>query len=488
MTIVITTFLIFLLAFILIGIASTYKSKKTTEDYLIASRNIHPVLASLSAAATNTSGYMFIGLIGFTYHYGLSSIWVTIGWICGDYIMWHLVYRKLRERSESLQTQTVPGFIGSTVKGIDSVIVTAAGLITLVLLAVYASAQLKAGSKALYVLFGWDYSTGAIIGSVIVLIYCIAGGIRASIWTDAAQAIVMIISMSILLGTAMGAVGGPLSLYNALLKIDPALVTLFPGNLKFGPGLYVLGWFAAGIGVVGQPHMQIRTMSIRSPRHIKRARRTYFAWYIPFSAAAVGVGLYSRVLLSDISMIHRLMLSWNIRADRLPANFDPELALPALSMHLLPSVFIGLILAGLFAATMSTADSQILSSGAALTQDIAPGMGASRFKTKAGTLIVTVFALGFSLSGPQSVFSLVTITWSALGAGLGPLIILRSLDRPVNRFVSLAMMASGITTVLLWRHVFHLSDHVYEILPAMAAGFLCYGTSLALQAWRGNKI
>ncbi len=238
---VIITFILFLLLFVLIGVSSSMKSEKTTEDYLIANRSIHPLLASLSAAATNTSGYMFIGLIGFTYYYGISSIWVTVGWICGDYAMWHLAYRKMRERSGKMEARTFPSFLAMTSNGIDRIVIVCAGLITLVLLTIYASAQLKAGSKALYVLFGWDYSTGAIIGAIIVLLYCLAGGIRASIWTDAAQAVVMLFSMSILLLMAIGVVGGPALLYEKLYALDPNLVKLFPADLKYGIILYVLG-------------------------------------------------------------------------------------------------------------------------------------------------------------------------------------------------------------------------------------------------------
>ena len=466
MNTVIITFLLFLSTFILIGVSSTLKSRKTKEDYLIASRDVHPWLGAISAAATNTSGYMFIGLIGFTYTFGVSSIWVTIGWITGDYFLWHLMYRRMRRETEKVRANTVSSFIGySHTHGVDPVIRGAAGLITLVFLATYASAQLTAGGKALHVLFDWNYSTGSIIGATIVLIYCFSGGIRASIWTDAAQATVMIISMTILLVISAVHVGSPISLIEKLAALDPKLVTLFPERLQFGVPLYVLGWFAAGIGVAGEPDMQIRIMSISSPEHIKHGRRTYFAWYIPFSIASVLVGLYSRVLLPDVT------------------TFDPELALPSLAMKMLPEVFVGLVLAGLFAATMSTADSQVLSSGAALTQDIFPRLGRTRRNTKIGTLIIVTFALGFAYlaQGKQNVFEIVTIAWSGLGASLGPLMILRSFGREIGRITALAMMASGVLMVLLWRYYFKLFGSLYEILPGLLSAFMIYLLSLVIK-------
>ena len=471
MNTVIITFLMFLLMFILIGVSSTLKSQKTKEDYLIASRDVHPWLGAISAAATNTSGYMFIGLIGFTYTFGISSIWVTVGWITGDYFLWRLMYKRMRQETEKVKANTVSSFIGYCQKtGVDPVIKAAAGVITLLFLATYASAQLTAGGKALHVLFDWNYSTGAIIGASIVLIYCFSGGIRASIWTDAAQATVMIISMTILLIISAIHVGSPVSLFSQLGAIDPRLVTLFPERLQFGVAMYVLGWFAAGIGVAGEPDMQIRIMSISSPEVMKTGRRTYFGWYIPFSIASVLVGLYSRVLLPDVK------------------TFDPELALPTLSMKMLPEAFVGLILAGLFAATMSTADSQVLSSGAALTQDIFPKFGKTRKNTKFGTLFIISFALGFAIFAQdrQNVFEIVTIAWSGLGASLGPLMILRSFGKEIGRKTALIMMISGVLMVLLWRYYFKLFGSLYEILPGLAVAFSIYGVSLLIKRMRGN--
>jgi len=469
---VIITFLMFLLMFVLIGVSSALKGRKTKEDYLIASRDIHPWLGAISAAATNTSGYMFIGLIGFTYKFGISSIWVTVGWITGDYFLWRLMYKRMREETEKVKANTVSSFIGYCQKtGVDPLIKAAAGIVTLIFLATYASAQLTAGGKALHVLFDWNYSTGAIIGATIVLIYCFSGGIRASIWTDAAQATVMIISMSILLIISAVHVGSPMSLFSQLGAIDPKLVILFPERLEFGIALYVLGWVAAGVGVAGEPDMQIRIMSISSPERMKAGRRTYFAWYIPFSVASVLVGLYSRVLLPDVK------------------TFDPELALPTLSMNMLPEAFVGLILAGLFAATMSTADSQVLSSGAALTQDIFPKLGKTRRNTKIGTLLIVTFALSFAIfaQGRQNVFEIVTMAWSGLGASLGPLMILRSFGREIGRKTAITMMISGVLTVLLWRYHFKLFGSLYEILPGLLVAFSIYYLSLLINTLQARR-
>lgn len=192
------SFCLFLFLFILVGALSLLKNKHTSTDYLIANRNIKPWMAALSAVATNNSGYMFTGMIGFTYLIGFSTIWLLIGWISGDFISSTFIHKKLRIQTEQKNEVSYASLLAKWGGADYRWIRVFGGLVTVIFLGTYAAAQLKAGSKALYVLFGWDYSVGAIIGSLIVLIYCFAGGIRASIWTDVAQSFVMILAMAIL--------------------------------------------------------------------------------------------------------------------------------------------------------------------------------------------------------------------------------------------------------------------------------------------------
>ena len=481
----IASFLFFLMCFLGIGILSATRKQASTEDYLLAGRSVSPWLTALSAVSTNNSGFMFIGLIGATFTDGLSSMWLMVGWISGDYVAWRWVFRRLRERSEQLGVVSIPSFLGADIgrsrirensgnlpdgdRTLTSsatrhrAVVVLAALITIVFLGTYAAAQLTAGSKALHVLFRWDYTVGTLIGAGIVAAYCFSGGIRASIWTDAAQSVVMLVSMLVLLAVSLWTIGGLEALWNRLESIDSALIDWQPRDMRFGFGLYLIGWIVAGVGVLGQPHVMIRVMAIDSGEHIAQARRIYFTWYVAFAVAAILVGLCCRVLL--------------------PAGdaFDSELALLRLSQQMLPGVLVGFILAGLFAATISTADSQILSCSAALTQDLFPHWGESYTHTKAGTLIITGVVVGIVMLGNQSVFQLVVLSWSALASSLGPLLAVRSLGRPVTSRTGVAMMLSGLGAVLVWRFLLDLSGAIYEVLPGMATGFAVYGLSRSRQ-------
>ncbi|NJK36319.1 MAG: sodium/proline symporter [Oscillatoriales cyanobacterium RM2_1_1] len=450
------TFISFLILFIIVGVYSATQKQATTTDYLLASRNVNPWLTALSALATGQSGLLFIGQVGFAYKVGISALWLTIGWAIGDYIAWWLIFRRLREVSEAKNSETVSEFLGQA-SGKYRLITLVSAIITITFLGTYAAAQLVAGSKALNSVFGWDYSSGVIIGAVVVAVYCFSGGIRASIWTDAIQAIIMMISLLILSTVALVNCGGFQSLWIQLMAIDSDLINWNPESLQFGFIPFFLGWIGAGFGVVGQPHIVVRAMAINSSQNIAFARDLKLLLATVNSCCAIVIGIAARVLLPDLLN-----------------TGDPELALPYLSLELLPGFLVGLMMAGLFSATISTADSQILSCSAALTQDIFP-QGAKSYRwIKIGTLTVTAIVLAIALIDNNSVFSLITFSWSALAAGLGPLLIVRVLQKPVTTGIAIAMMLSGILMAFIWNLGLGLSGAVYEVLPGMLSGTCVY--------------
>ncbi|WP_019509603.1 sodium/proline symporter [Pleurocapsa sp. PCC 7319] len=447
------TFIVFLILFTVVGIFAATQKQNTTTDYLLAGRNVNPWAIALSALSTGQSGFLFTGQVGYAYTQGLSAIWLAIGWAIGDYIAWMLVFKNLRQVSEASDSETVPAFLAQRQPGYRWITIISA-LITIVFLGTYAAAQLLAGSKALNSLFGWNYAWGVIIGAIIVLIYCFSGGIRASIWTDAVQSIVMIVALLLLFIVTISAGGGLNNLYTNLRQIDANLITLFPTNLTWGFVPFFIGWLVAGFGVVGQPHILVRAMALDSANNMGKARDIKIICGLVTAFAAIFIGLAARVLLPSLN--------------------DPELALLDLSQELLPGILVGVMLAGLFAATISTADSQILSCSAALTQDLFPGLAKSYTFAKIGTIVVTAIVLVIALLNNDNVFGLITFAWSILASGLGVLLILRTLEKPVSTPLAIAIMIIGITVAMTWKLGLHLSDAVYEVFPGMTAGFLVY--------------
>lgn len=456
---ILLSFGLFLALFVIIGLLSAFKSKGTSADYLIASHSEKPWLIAFSAVATNNSGYMFIGMIGYAYTNGLSAIWIMICAITGDFCASLFIHKKLRISSGRSAALSFPEAI-SKWNGVDYPILRVVGaMIVVVFLSVYAAAQLQAGGKALHVLFGWNFAIGPVIGAVIVLCYCYAGGIRASIWSNTAQSFVMIASMMILFFAALKKIGGLDAMLEGLQNVSPDYFSIFPHDLLFSKGLglalFIVGWFFGGFGIVGQPHIMTSFMAMQKPESIGRVRLYYYSWYVIFFAFTLATGLTARLLLP----MHE--------------GFDPELALPILSTQILPDILIGLILAGLFSATMSSADSQILSCSASITNDLFPKKRSSYFAAKLATLIVTLIALLVAIGNNQSVFALVNIGWLALACSFSPVITLYALGKKMSQNTALSCMLAGFVTMMLWRY-FNLGPAVYEAAPGILAGLLPY--------------
>lgn len=458
------SFIACLVLFLVIGLASARVRKNNAQDYYLASHSVPPWLVGLSAVATNNSGYMFIGVIGYTYAVGLSASLLMIGWIIGDFLASLWVHQRLRAQAfnhgETSYVGALASWAGFPGRGFRIV----AAVIGLIFLLSYAGAQLVAGSKALQVLLGWPAWLGAVIGAVLVMLYCIAGGIRASIWTDAAQSLVMILAMGLMLFIATQAMGGTSASIAAMndipgfLSFSAASVVL-PGAA--GVGIFFMGWLLAGFSVIAQPHIMVRFISLNATQGFVQTRLWYYAWFVVFYCMATAVGMLSRIYLPE------------------SAQFDAELALPQMAVELLPPILVGLVLAGIFAATISTADSLLLSCSSFISQDLAPRLFLAQNSNniigiKIATLLATCMALGWALLNQQSVFALVVLSWAMLSAAFVPLLLLLIFGKTLSQTTALWLMGLGCGTVLVL-HWCGIGGDLYLGLPALLVSLLAYG-------------
>lgn len=459
-TITVVTFIIFLGLFAAIGLSSVVKKKKTTADYLLAGQNVKPWLVALAAVATCNSGYMFIGLIGFTYEVGLASIWIAIGWVTGDFISSVFSFKHIRKFADSKEIQTYSSLLsyrgGEPLKKVRLV----SGILTVIFLSIYAAAQFAANGKTLLATFDLDLWVGISIGAVLVVAYCFAGGIRATIWSNAAQSIVMIIVMVLLVGYGIAEVGGWGNAITRFEVASPSYMSWFSDEDSywgFAPFLFVLGWLFTGFGTVGQPHIMVGYMTMDNGDNIGKVRAYYYSWYSAFFAAAILVGMLARVILID------------------DGSFDAELALPTMAIKLFPPFLVGVMLAGIFAATISTADSLVISCTGALTNDIFPKLKFSYLASKITTILVTFFGACvamYALYTESNVFSMVVYAWAVMGTGFGPLLTLVLLGKKPNEVISLLMILIGAGfTVTLSR--LGVPEPEYFI-PGLSIGFFIY--------------
>ena len=452
----VASFSLFMCAFAGIGLASMWVKEDTTDDYLVAGRGMHPALAALSAVSTWNSGYMFIGFIGFTFTMGYSIIWIGFGSMIGQIVAWIWLYKFIQQSANERGVRSLSSLVSDVTGSPEAKL---AAVFSVLFLSVYAAAQLTSGGKALYVMLGWSEVVGILIGFVLVVAYCYAGGIRASIWTDAAQSSVMLIGSSLLCYVAMQEVGGFSGLHDGLATQDANLTSIVPADLNFGVSLWVFAFFLGGLSVAGQPQVVTRVMTLGTDEDRKTAMIWFFAWQTPFLLLMVIIGLASRVVFSG-------------------ADFDPELGLPMLAMETLGPFWVGLILASIFAATMSTADSQVLACTAAFTDDIMPQISQDHKKTKIVTLIIAAFAtmisiFGLYVPGGDSVFALVVLAVYGLGSIFVPILIIRWAGYNPDTNHTMAMMTAALITVILWS-ISGFGDDIFPSVPGMGAAFITH--------------
>ena len=455
-----------MLLFAGVGLASIRVKKDTTDDYLVAGRGMHPALAALSAVSTWNSGYMFIGAIGFTYIMGYNIIWMAIASTLGQLVAWMWLYKFIQEEGHARNVRSLSSLVAEKAGAPEAKL---AAVLSVLFLSIYAAAQLTSGGKALLVMMGWPELVGILIGFVLVVAYCYAGGIRASIWTDAIQSCVMIVGSLILCWIALGEVGGFSGMNSGLESQDPALTNIMPPDLMFGVSMWAFAFFLGGLAVAGQPQVVSRVMTLGSDKDRKQAMVWFFVWQTPFIILMTFVGLSSRVVFPDSS------------------NFDPELGLPMLAMDTMPAIGVGMILASIFAATMSTADSQVLACTAAITDDIKPDWREDHKTTKKVTLVVAAFATAISVGGlyipgGDSVFKLVVLAVYGLGSIFVPLLIIRWMGYKPDTTHSIVMMTSAFATVLLWSMLPAImgwksvagADGIFPSVPGMGAAFIAH--------------
>jgi len=436
----------------LVGIIGWMAWQRTRDmsDYLLGGRRIGPWVAALSAGASDMSGWLLLGLPGLAVSQPAAAAWTAAGLLAGTWCNWRFVARPLRETSAALGALTVPAFFAQRFPSHGRWLRAVTALTIVVFFLLYTSAGLVAGGKLFNTVFDLPYAPAVLLGASIILLYTLFGGFLAVAWTDALQAMMMsaaLLAVSVLLwhdgGTPASSAGG-----------------------SVGP-LAALSALAWGLGYFGQPHILARFMALADGARVASARRIGVAWSALglFTAVAIGVG----------------------GAGLAGVTADPErVFIIAVEAELAPWLAGG-CLAAILAAVMSTADSQLLVTAAALAEDLLPlAGGAARdeaARLAAGRIAVCVAALiacAIALDPDAGVFDLVARAWAGFGATLGPTLLVALHQRRPSGIGALGGMLAGGLTVLAWPALPQSGYGIYELLPAFAVAL---GTNLALNRW-----
>lgn len=458
------SFILFFILFTGVGLAAYFHRKEAVDDYLLASRATPGWLVALSMGSTTSSGATFIGFAGFAYFAGIAAVYAAVGILVGEYIAWRIAKDKIRKASANKKLNTYPelitGFGGHNMKYVKFF----TALLSVFLLGAYCSAQLVAGAKVGAHLFDTSFEAFVWLGALLLIGYCWAGGIRASIWSDAVQAVLMIVALLVLITASLIELGGMTNAFNKLQALGANDLNPFQPHLL----LVLVGWVGFGFSILGQPHVMVRHMVAKSASELKKARNIALSWRFSSLFLASVAGLLARILIPATG------------------TFDAELSMPALWETLLPPALVGLLLAGLFAATLSTADSLLLSASSALTQNLFPKFGKSYTFARLGTLVVMAIAVSVALLSTKGVLSLVILVWGGMASALTPLLTIQLLGAKPSQKTALTMMVAGLGAMLFWRYGLGLHKELLDLVPGMAAGFAVYGMSKLMRYFPGR--
>jgi len=469
------------LAFLLSVGVWTFKFNKTQEDYLLAGRKLGPWVTAFSERASGESAWLLLALPGAAITIGLSESWAVIGIILGIIASWFLIAERLREETEKYDALTIPEYLHRKFNDSSNIIRLFSSIIIAFFFLFYVSAQFHASGKVLNSLFDLDPITGISIGAAIIIIYTLMGGFYAVAWTDLLQGILMIGTLVIL------PIAGYIELSESGMTISDSLAaansvfnnnngSFFGGKGGFAALITALGGLSWGLGYLGQPHLVIRYMAIRSSKDVKIARRIAVAWALPGITGAFLVGLVALVYFGPEYFL----------------TVDPEQSMPVLAKNLLHPVLAGLFISGAVAAMMSTADSQLLVSTSAITEDFYHqylGKDISQeVLVKFSRIMIVVLGLVaygiaiFSEIQGKKIFGVVSYAWSGLGSAFGPALVMALWWKKTTRKGIIAGLLVGFITTIVWANIPELKVLVTERLSSFIFAFLAvYIVSLQTQ-------
>ncbi|MEC8984663.1 MAG: sodium/proline symporter [Candidatus Neomarinimicrobiota bacterium] len=451
----------------LIGVGyKTMAFNKSQEDYLLAGRKLGPWVTAFSERSSGESAWLLLALPGAAISVGLGEAWTVIGITLGIIASWYLIAERLRKETEKYDALTIPEYLHRKYQDNSNVIRLFSAVIIAFFFTFYVSAQFHASGKVINSLFGLSPVNGITIGAAVIISYTLMGGFFAVAWTDLLQGILMIGTLVILpLAGFLELQGSEYTLSDDLLQIGESNASFTMGREGLAAVSVILGGLSWGLGYLGQPHLVIRYMAIRNPIDVKKARTIAILWALPGITGAFLIGL----------------VALNYYGPEYFNYFDVEQAMPLLALELLPPVFAGLLISGAVAAMMSTADSQLLVSTSAITEDFIHQYLGKNIPNKAlvrlsrfTIVILGLFAFGIAyLSELQerNIFGVVSYAWSGLGSAFGPALLLSLWWPDTTRKGIIAGLLTGFLTTIIWANT-DLKLIVTERLVSFVFAFL----------------
>ncbi len=424
-------------------------------DYILGGRKLGPWVTSMSAEASDMSGWMLMGLPGFAYIAGLNAAWIALGLALGTWANWRFVAKRLRKYTELANNSlTLPDFFQNRFHSQNNILRIISAIFILIFFIIYTSSGFVAGGKLFNTVFGIPYHYALFLGAFVIVFYTFAGGFLAVCWTDFIQGVMMFIAIIIVPISAIIVLGGFSTSFTAMHIIDPNVFNPFykPDHtqMNFIEIISLLGW---GLGYFGQPHILVRFMAIKFSSELTRASKIAMTWVIISLSASVLVGMVGKVFLTTTL-----------------TKSNTETVFLVLTHSLFPPFIAGLILSAVLAAIMSTASAQLLVAASAFSQDFYQTVIHSSDNQKEllwvgrlSVIIIAVLAVLMGINPNNLILDMVSYAWAGFGACFGPALLASLFWRRATSRGIIAGIITGGVTVIIWKHFAFWG--LYEIIP-----------------------
>ncbi len=460
--------IIYFAAMLSIGVVFFFRAEsKTDKDYFLGGRSMGPWVTAMSAQASDMSAWLLMGLPGSILAFGLGQAWIGIGLAIGTALNWILIARRLRRFSQAANDSiTLPQYLSNRFATKSKGLQVACAVVFLVCFTLYVASAFVAGTDVFTSLFDIDESLAMLIFAAILIIYTFLGGFKAVCWTDFFQGILMLIAvLAVPIIIALTK-----DLDTALLEV-PVLsadgtVYSFVADLFSAPPAEIISGLAWGLGYFGMPHILVRFMAIKKPSMAKKSAIVAITWVVLALAAVIVIAVLGRMLVG----IELLSVG------------KQSMVFVTLSRSLFPPFIAGILLSAIIAASMSTADSQLLVASSSFTSDIYKPLvrkDASDKETlwvgRGVVLVIAVLAYFIASSegdGAQAIMNLVENAWAGFGSAFGSVVILSLFWRRFTYKGALAGVIAGAVTDVLWLIFLSSATGVYEIIPGFIASMI----------------
>ena len=451
----IAKYIILFLYFIILFLIGYFASKriKNTEDYYVGGKKLGFWVVAFSARATGESAWLLLGLTGLGAMVGVSAFWVVLGEVVGVSISWFFMAEKFKKLTDNYKSITIPDYLVSRFQSKTHTLRIVAATALSLFVIIYVSAQIDATGSAFESFLGWNYFTGAVVGFLIVLTYIFTGGFVAVAWSDLFQGLIMLFGLLLLPIVAFLSIGTEVSLSQELTKLAPSFLNIWgDGGFNAINFFTILGYAFIGLGFMGSPQLFIRFMSIKNISEIKKGRWVAVIFTIITDSCAVLIGIYGRYLLTSLGD----------NTEEILGN-GAQNVLPLLVDKIMPLTLIGIYIAAVLSAIMSTIDSLLVVASSAISRDFYQQIfkpdKSERELAKISriiTLILAILALIIALivaaiSPTRTIFWFVMFGWSGIAATFCPTIILSIFWNKFSEKGAIASMITGFLSVPLFK-------------------------------------